>query len=61
MYHPCAACALRFPTTGELEAHIRDEHLRSSEDEGREGIVLESPTFDWSSHRTAFFPDTLRR
>ncbi len=28
MVHPCAACALRFPSTGELRDHIAAEHVR---------------------------------
>ena len=26
MTHPCACCALRFATSAELAAHVRDEH-----------------------------------
>lgn len=28
MIHPCAACQLRFVSTGELADHIRSEHLQ---------------------------------
>lgn len=27
MVHPCAACSLRFATTGELSDHIRTDHV----------------------------------
>lgn len=38
MIHPCAACALRFRTTGELTQHIADEHLVAPPPENTRGV-----------------------
>lgn len=61
MYHPCACCPLRFATTGELAAHVRDEHSPPPPPEHRDGFERERAAFDWKAHRTAFSAGTPER
>lgn len=50
MIHPCAACTLRFRTSGELTQHISDEHLVAPPPENTQGV-----------HRTTLSDDCYSR
>ena len=44
MVHPCPCCRLRFATTGEREAHVRDDHAATDQTPEAVLRILRNPT-----------------